>query len=106
MVTASDADVPAGLSFSIVGGSDADKLQIDAASGALSFVSAPDFEAPADADGNNAYDVVVQVSDGAFIARQAVEVTVTNARPRSSRPTAVSRWRRRWRKTSPAWSPP
>src|SRR5207249_1189108 len=39
----------------------------------------PDFEAPADADGNNIYDVIVQVSDGIVTDTQAIAVTVTNA---------------------------
>ena len=33
----------------------------DPVTGALVFNAAPDFETPADADGDNAYDVVVQV---------------------------------------------
>jgi Ca2+-binding RTX toxin-like protein len=37
---------------------------IDQSTGALAFAAAPDFEDPADADGNNAYEVIVQVSDG------------------------------------------
>src|SRR5947207_1610851 len=43
---------------------DAGKFTVDAATGALSFVTAPDFELPTDAGGNNIYDVTVQVSDG------------------------------------------
>ena len=37
------------LVFSIAGGADAALFQIDAATGALTFKVAPDFEAPADA---------------------------------------------------------
>jgi serralysin len=49
-VTATDADLPAQtLSYSIVGGADAAKFSINASTGALSFVTAPDFEAPTDA---------------------------------------------------------
>ena len=44
----------------------------------LSFVSAPNFEAPTDAGGNNVYDVTVQVSDGTLTDTQAIAVTVTN----------------------------
>ena len=64
--------------FSIVGGSDSARFTINAASGVLSFVAAPDFEAPTDAGANNVYDVVVQVADGAFTDTQALAVTVTN----------------------------
>ena len=44
----------------------------------LSFVSAPDFETPTDAGGNNVYDVQVQVSDGIITDTQDIAVTVTN----------------------------
>ncbi|MDB5870630.1 MAG: glycosyl hydrolase, partial [Ramlibacter sp.] len=76
-VTATDinADV---LTYSIVGGADASKFAIDASTGELSFISAPNFEAPADAGGNNVYDVVVQVSDGVFNDTQTIAVNVTN----------------------------
>src|SRR5262249_10116282 len=72
-------DAGASLSYSIVGGADTAKFTIDAATGALAFVTAPDFEHPTDAGGNNVYDVTVQVSDGAGgIATQAIAVTVTD----------------------------
>ncbi|WP_298619629.1 cadherin domain-containing protein [uncultured Zoogloea sp.] len=77
-VTATDADLPAQtLTYSIVGGADAAKFSINASTGALSFVTAPDFEAPTDAGGNNVYDVTVQVSDGTLSSTQAIAVTVT-----------------------------
>ena len=77
-VTASDADAGSTLTYSITGGADAAKFSINAATGALSFVSAPDYESPTDAGGNNVYDVVVQVSDGTLTDSQAIAVTVTN----------------------------
>ena len=77
-VTATDADAGSTLTYSITGGADAAKFSIDAATGALSFVSAPDYETPTDAGGNNVYDVVVQVSDGTLTDSQAIAVTVTN----------------------------
>ena len=77
-VTATDADAGATLTYSIAGGADAAKFTINAATGALSFVSAPDFEVPTDAGGNNVYDVTVQVSDGTNTDTQAIAVTVTN----------------------------
>jgi hypothetical protein len=65
-VTATDADLPAqSLAYSIVGGADAARFTLNGATGVLSFASAPDYEAPADADGDNVYQVIVQVSDGA-----------------------------------------
>ena len=77
-VTATDADPGATLTYSIAGGADAARFSIDAATGALSFVAAPDHEAPTDAGGDNVYDVVVQVSDGTNTDSQAIAVTVTN----------------------------
>ncbi|MEO9517360.1 MAG: ExeM/NucH family extracellular endonuclease [Paracoccaceae bacterium] len=74
-VSATDVDSDT-LKFSL-SGADAALFQIDALSGALNFVTAPDFEAPGDAGGDNVYDVVVNVEDdlGAS-ASQAVQVTV------------------------------
>ncbi|MBL8158824.1 cadherin repeat domain-containing protein, partial [bacterium] len=64
----------------IVGGADAAKFSINASTGALSFISAPDFEAPTDAGGDNVYDVIVQVADGqGGTDSQAIAVTVTSA---------------------------
>ncbi|MBN8281906.1 cadherin domain-containing protein [Zoogloea sp.] len=79
-VTATDTDQPTQtLSFSIIGGADAAKFAINASSGALSFLAAPDFEAPTDAGGDNVYDVTVQVSDGqGSTDSQAIAVTVTS----------------------------
>ena len=78
-VTATDPDAGQTLSYSIVGGADAGKFTINATTGALAFVTAPNFEAPTDAGGNNVYDVTVQVSDGnGGIDTQAIAVTVTN----------------------------
>jgi hypothetical protein len=78
VVAASDADDDA-LTFSISGGADAGLFAIDAATGALRFVSAPDFEAPGDAGGDNVYDVVVSASDGSFADARAMSITVRNA---------------------------
>ena len=64
-------------SYSIVGGADAARFTINY-TGGLNFVAAPNFESPADAGGNNVYDVVVQASDGVFTDTQAIAVTVTN----------------------------
>ena len=56
-VTATDADAGATLTYTIVGGADAARFTINASTGVLEFVSAPDFETPTDAGGNNVYDV-------------------------------------------------
>ncbi|MCZ8186879.1 MAG: cadherin domain-containing protein [Beijerinckiaceae bacterium] len=78
-VTATDPDAGASLTYSIVGGADSAKFAINATTGVLTFVSAPDFETPTDAGGNNVYDVQVQVSDGlGGTTTQDIAVTVTN----------------------------
>jgi len=82
-VSATDPDAGTTIGYSIVGGADAAKFSINATTGALSFVAAPDFEHPTDSGGNNIYDVVVQASDGSLVDTQAIAVTVTdvNAAP-------------------------
>ena len=83
-VVATDADADTTLSYSISGGSDAAKFQINAATGALAFKTAPNFEAPADVGGNNVYNVTVQVSDGSLTDTQALAVTVGNVNEQPS----------------------
>ena len=64
-LAATDADLPAStLAWRIAGGADAARFTIDAATGALRFVAAPDFEQPGDADGDNVYQLTVEVGDG------------------------------------------
>src|SRR4029079_12944516 len=78
-VTAIDPDIGQTLSYFIAGGADAAKFTIDSTTGVLAFVTAPNFEAPTDANGNNVYDVIVRASDPAGNApSQAIAVTVTN----------------------------
>ena len=60
------------LTYSLAG-SDAEAFSIDASSGALSFANAPDFEAPADADGDNTYELSLQASDGKASVSQVPE---------------------------------
>ena len=76
-VTATDADLPAQtLTYAIAGGADAALFSIDGNTGALTFLAAPDYEAPADANGDNVYEVTVQASDGTLTDTQAISVTV------------------------------
>jgi len=78
-VMATDPDAGQTLSYSISGGADAAKFTIGSLTGVLSFVTAPNFELPTDAGGNNVYDVIVQASDGlGGIDTQALAVTVTD----------------------------
>ena len=59
-----------------VEGADADHFTITG--GMLKFSSAPDYEMPADADGDNEYMVTVRAEAGGEMAMQAVNVMVTN----------------------------
>ena len=67
------------MSFSIDGGADAAQFNIAATSGDLSFATPPDFENPADADGDNVYEVDLAVSDGQGARTlQSVAITITD----------------------------
>ncbi|WP_375195413.1 cadherin domain-containing protein [Sphingobium sp.] len=77
-VSAMDADAGTVIAYSISGGADAGKFTINSATGALSFIAAPNFESPADAGQNNVYDVIIRASDGYLFDEQAVAITVTN----------------------------
>lgn len=76
--TATDAEGNP-ITFSVAGGADATRFSITA-TGALSFVAAPNFELPTDADGNNVYAVQLAASDGTASATRDVQITVTNSR--------------------------
>ena len=80
-VQATDPDAGATLTYSISGGADAGLFTIDSQTGALRFTSAPDYEAKADADHDNVYDVQVAVSDGGLTTTQAMTVTLANVAP-------------------------
>ena len=76
--TATDPDASATLTYSIAG-TDAALFNINSSTGAVTFKSAPNFEAPADAGANNVYDITVSASDGSLSSDpKAVTITVTN----------------------------
>ena len=90
-VTATDPDTGQTLSYSISGGADAAKFIIGPSTGALSFVTAPNFELPTDVGGNNVYDVIVQVSDGhGGLDTQAIAVTVSDVVESNHAPTVAA----------------
>lgn len=66
-----------GVTFSLAGGADAARFAITGA-GALSFLAPPDFEAPADANRDNAYQVTLLASSAGLTATLALTVTVTD----------------------------
>lgn len=64
--------------FSIVGGDDAALFTINPSTGVLTFLVAPDFEVPTDADNDNDYQVTVQVIADGLAGTQDITVTVAN----------------------------
>jgi hypothetical protein len=84
VITYAATDVDAGTSLTwSISGTDAADFSI-AGSGALSFASNPDYEAPADSDTNNSYTVVVIVSDGSLTDTQTITIAITNANENAS----------------------
>jgi predicted outer membrane repeat protein len=82
-LSATDADLPGqSVTFSITGDG-ADDAQFHLIGGnQLAFVAAPNFEAPADANEDNVYEVEIEADDGnGLTTRQTVHVTVTNINP-------------------------
>ena len=65
--------------WSLLSGDDADAFSIDASSGVLTFASSPDYEAPADANGDNSYELTV-VAKIAVDANDPTSATVAGTR--------------------------
>jgi subtilisin-like proprotein convertase family protein len=77
-VVGDDPDPGTVLTYSLAGGADAGKFTINPATGKLAFSPAANFEVPTDANADNAYEVIVQVSDGSQAATQLLTVTVND----------------------------
>ena len=78
-VIATDADAGQTVSFSLTGGADMGLFSITTA-GVLTFNTAPKYAQPADADGDNRYEVIVTATDGQpspLTATQTLTITVT-----------------------------
>ena len=76
-ITYTDVELSATATFSLTGSDDDTLFQIDA-SGRLEFKSAPDYESPADGNGDNQYVVTVTVTDlGGASSSLVMTVTVT-----------------------------
>ena len=89
------------LTYSLAGGVDDSDFTINQTSGILSFATAPDFEAPGDANTDNVYEVTVAVSDGQGGSdSQQISVTVTNVNDTSLFGVHVLTARRRDRRRS------
>jgi hypothetical protein len=74
-ITATDPDQDS-ITYSLTG--DDEALFSVSTSGVVTFNTAPDFEAPSDADTNNMYQITGRVSDGSLNATKSFTVTVTN----------------------------
>jgi hypothetical protein len=74
-ITVSDASGDVTFSLS---GTDSAAMTIGASTGVLAFAANPDFEAPADADTDNVYNVIVTAADSAGSNSADVAVTVTD----------------------------
>ena len=85
-IVATDVDSDT-LTFAL-GGADSALFAIDPVTGALNFISAPDFEAPQDANLDNAYEVTVSVSDGETSASEDIVISVGDV---DETPTIVAR---------------
>ncbi|MEP2012094.1 MAG: cadherin domain-containing protein [Balneola sp.] len=77
-VTAADADTADTITYSVSGGADASLFSIGSSTGVLTFISAPDFEAPADGGANNIYNLEVTASDGSNNTSQQLTITITD----------------------------
>lgn len=67
------------VTWDLNGGSDVSKFSINPSTGALSFITGPDFEIPTDANTDNVYVVGVRATDASLNATtQTVSVTVSN----------------------------
>ncbi len=75
-----------------LGGDDMGDFRIDSSSGELTFMRAPDYENPADADMNNEYMVTVMADDGTYMAMREVVVTVTDVDDVTSGDTLVTQY--------------
>ena len=91
VTTVASTDIDGGVAqYSILStaGTDFAQFTIDAATGVLSFITAPNFEAPVDANLDNVYSIDVRVSDGqGGTDIQRIHVTVTDV---PEAPTAVN----------------
>ena len=67
-----------------ISGTDAADFSIVSGTGVLTFATTPDYEAPLDSDTNNAYIIIVTVSDGSLTDTQTLTITITNANESAS----------------------
>jgi hypothetical protein len=78
VVSATDPDANSRLKYSIIGGDDAPHFSIDSATGVIKFKLTPNYEAPADIDANNIYNIKISASDGSLTTQKEISITVTD----------------------------
>lgn len=76
-IAATDPELSA-VTYSITGGTDSAKFNINSTTGALTFKTAPNYESPDDANADRIYSVQVTASDGLKTAVRAFSITLTN----------------------------
>ena len=77
LIAAGDGGSAGNLIWSLAGGADQSRFTMTSG-GELAFAAAKDFEAPDDADGNGAYEVTIQWSDGTNQSTADLTVTLAN----------------------------
>lgn len=87
-IEATDSDGDS-LSYSIAGGPDEDLFVIEGAPDFIGFIDPPNYEIPLDADSDNAYELLIAVSDGTDITEFAVTISVLDV---DELPEGVSRF--------------
>ena len=66
------------INYALSGGVDQAKFSIDASSGELRFVSAPDYEVPDDDGRDRTYEVQISASDSLASSSMSLSVSITN----------------------------
>ena len=66
------------ITYSLFGGVDQAKFSIDASSGELRFIKAPDYEVPDDDGGDRIYEVRISASDSLDSSSMMLTVTITD----------------------------
>ena len=86
---ADDPDQGETLTYQL-GGDDAADFNFDSSTRSLSFANTPDFETPADQDGDNAYQIDIIASDGEYETTQSIAIVVTDLNDEAPQFTSAS----------------
>ena len=89
VAAASDEDIGEQLTYQLDGADSAD-FDLDASTRVLRFAANPDYEKPADADGDNLYQLSVVASDGEYQASQEFTISVGDINDEAPQFTSLS----------------